>query len=417
MSESLESPSSVSTNSSNPFGPDKFDILASIPSGEDGSGGVPSKIPLINEEKGSDPKEIEKNEKEELRQTDEGKSKASKEGEEEVILEEGVKSKQVKEETLPVSKGKVGEDEIEVPDAAVFTFKASKGEVSVPLSELKASYQSKAERDRLFGQFQKDKLGWEKDKQLVETQYNNWVKKFKENPWEVIHEQCSLFGQNPADVLPVFLGQAQKTLQDLDKLPEEERRIVFAKMGLEWQEKQLEQKGKKQEVAEKRQEAIEYSENLKKQHSITDEELDAAFQVIQSTPQIPLDKKSEKEVTDLLVGYIVEFERPYRKIEEAILKVDSKLNNDAELKKEIRALISENDSVDDVVDLVRMYIEPESLPDSVPAKVTHSQEPERKVSKPTPQKERPRKEEPRQTANNGSVILNLDDWLSDLKSL
>lgn len=302
-------------------------------------------INLQGKEQGKDDKEGEKEVTETQPKTD-----LSKEGEE------------VIKPPPPSSKAKFEDKDIEVPEDAVFTFKAAKGEVSVPLKELKLSYQSRAERDRLFGQFQKERMAWDSDKKLVDEQFSNLAKDSTKNPWEVMNKLCSLYKVNPAEVLPVYLAQAKKTLDDLGKLPEDQQRIMFAKMGLEWESKQLDSKKAEEAMRQNTKQDEEYLDSLKAKFTISDEELDEAWGVVSQVENLNLDKKSKRETIDIVTSYITQFHRPFVKIESALSKVDKTLVNDVELKKTLKTLITDADTEEDVIEVVRIYLGKEDEP-------------------------------------------------------
>lgn len=258
-----------------------------------------------------------------------------------------------------------GDDLIEVPEDATFKVKVDGKEVEVTLADLTRNYQGKVPWEKHYADTkQKEKALEVREAELngresaQEAKFKEAFETFKKNPYLGFEKMAIAIGEDPTDMLPIYIAQSKKTLEELAQLSEAEYRALVISKKNEYSQHKLSEREKKLEAekteAQKLREVNEanaYFQTKVNELGITQAEVDIASKIIQESGQ-DLSQKAPKELADLLVMYIEEVERPYARIEEVAREIDPNLLSNRQLIGEMKNLIKKDFTKDDIREIL-----------------------------------------------------------------
>jgi hypothetical protein len=279
-----------------------------------------------------------------------------------------------------------GETEVKVPEDAVFKIKVDGKEVEVTLPELQKDYQARvpwnkhyAETKAAAKQNEVLKAELEGQKTHLETWQKSVLDTFKENPFKGFELIVKKMGENPADYLPIFIAQAQKTVQELGKLSEAEYKAYLLQKKTFHEREALDDERKKVDsdktAAQKQREIHEadvYLGQKAQELQISQAEIDGAIKIAQEAGT-DFSRLEPKEVADLIVHYIQNVERPFTRVETIVGGVDKKLLENRELIGELKDLVKPHFTDDFIKEIILKYIS-DSTPNSQPKTETRAVE-------------------------------------------
>lgn len=346
----------------------EVDIFGGLNDANEQEGGQDEELPNAGQEEGED---AEGEGKEEV--TD---SEVPAEGEEDGDVEP--------EPSLSAS---YKDKEVQVPEEAVFEVKVNGKVEKVSAKDLIRNYQGKIPWDAYHQQQAEQKRQLEQERASVQAskaQQEDFIKDvietFKTNPYKAFDKLAVSQGIDPTDLLPVYIAQSKKTVEELRNLSEAEYKALLiqrkANFESEKNKRELERLEKDRTELKSKEEGIEaerYYESLAVKHQISEDELKQAVETLKEA-KIDFSGLSRKQVTDYVVNYILSVDRPLTRVENIVKEVSSDLYKDNKFILELKNLITPDMSDEDIQEIVRAYVgdavesKPQAKAPSLPSK-------------------------------------------------
>jgi len=321
------------------------------------------------------------NEKEmRLESADEESSEESNQesSEEEVVAEAGDEGQEEKSEetdspAVKFMEAYKGDEKFQIPEDAVFKVKVDGKELEVTLPELQKNYQGKIPWERHYHESkQKERdldarsVSLEAKETSAQKQLDDIIGQFEKNPYLAFDMIAEMGGKNPADYLPVYIAQSQRTLEELKTLSDAQLQalIIQKKVGhdkklLDKKEQEYEKKTASFAQREEITQAESWLEKEIRQHGFTQEELTMAQDILKEHKDLP--NMKPKQIAEQMKEYIIRVERPFSMVESAAREVDPALVQDRKLIAEIKNLIGSDFTKSDVALILKEYLKDSTL--------------------------------------------------------
>lgn len=178
------------------------------------------------------------------------------------------------------------------------------------------------------------------------------------NPLEALHIAMLMAQENSEDAdnaatVKMLVQQAEKVAENYHNMTEAEREVAFEKERLKLKEKKLNKQAKKTEIQEKNTKIEQHFNNVLNTHNVTDAEMDAVYDEIQTLPKFKeeLDKKDEIGKINYCASWVLG-KRFRQTVEQGIMTVNPEAVKDDKL---VLALINLCDPRYDKDQVAKVY--------------------------------------------------------------
>jgi hypothetical protein len=282
--------------------------------------------------------------------------KLSEKSKEENIEDAGEAAVEEIVEEIRKLKAKFGEEEYELPEDATFLAKVDGEEVEVSLKDLKTNYSGKVAWDKKFSELGAEKKAYMDDKQIVES----YISEFKDYADKgdfsgAMEFLARLAGHNPLEFRKELRSQIIENHKAMLEMSEEQKQAFELNEENEFLKRQQESANALSEEQRTVMELQNQIQSFQEAHSVSDEELLAAYDDLQAN--------YEGEIGLETIQEYVSTARAYQKTEEALSPVVSELSDDLLI--EVAEVVVENPEFtsEDIVDIVS-----EAYPDLIKTK-------------------------------------------------
>lgn len=364
-----------------------------------------------------------------LQQAEKGQEKANEVVKEASAVPEGEKKEVVSPSSPPpisnarVLKAKAGDKELELPEDAAFTIKVNGKDETVTLAQLQRNYQGRIPWDHHFketkeleAKAKKFQADLEAEKSTLNGKIEDILETFDKNPYLAFEKIAIMKGKNPADYLPTYIAQSQKTLEELKGLTDAQLAASIKLKKAEYEARKNEERAAELDKKEKeslfKAEAVEADQYLVQkaaEYNITQAELDTAVNIIKEAGT-DISKYKPKQLADMLVESIVKIDRPYLAIEKTIAEVSPSYEKKGELAQQLFKMVDHTTPIDEIKLIVEHFFKEEIPTDKGAAQTAPAKQ---VVQPPSPAKTQvPQKgEKPKATVVDDDDIgpLSMDD--------
>lgn len=266
-----------------------------------------------------------------------------------------------------------GESKFELPEDAVFSVKVDGKEVQVSTQDLIKNYQGKIPLDKHYAESKRKAAELERQEAELrgrETAMDTWKKEvletFKKNPYQGFEKIVEEMGEDPAEYLPYFIAQSQKTVEQLKTLSEAELKALMIKKSNDFQAAKLKKEQAKLEEDKKattQQREVEDSDRWFAQeaqtHQFTEVEVTRGAEMVQTLVKegkLDLQTRPPKEVAALVRDYIINVERPFSMVETTLQSINPELLSNRQLVGEITKFVTPELTQADLKEIIELYL-------------------------------------------------------------
>lgn len=260
---------------------------------------------------------------------------------------------------------KVGDQEIELKEDATFTFKVDGAEVSPKISDLIQNYKGKIPWDRHYRQLKQDRANFDSDVKKIDAKIREIVTLANADPFKALERMLVHAGKNPAEFIPIYLEQARRTAEQIEGKSDDELRAWMNAKATEYEREKVNLEAAKLKAKEQEIETTNWVTAQQAEHKITDEELDAAWTIANLPENAPLlANKTPMEIAKAVVAYVLEVDRPYTMIEQAVEEVAPDRRHDDRFLRELKDHFKNypNFTKDDIKEVIAGVVGTKAVP-------------------------------------------------------
>lgn len=271
-------------------------------------------------------------------------------------------SQEQNDKTIEYIVGQIGEDFYDIPPEAVIQHKVDGKPVKVSIKEMMRDYSGTKAFKQRFDALNREKQIIATREQKKSAKISEIFELAKENPYAALEELAVYSGHDADEFLPSYLAQAEKTVEDLNGLTEQEKSFILQKKRLDAKERRINSEKEQKEAEEKAvaedTEFETYKTELFEKHKFTAEELEEVvgnLEKISEKENIDITKIPKKELASFVADRVLKDVRPQRLIGNLVKEMAPNYEGKESLTSDLADMLKAGQitAVSDIVELIK----------------------------------------------------------------